>query len=207
MKKLIVAGILVVSQMAFTAEVRRMSEAEARSRVESSKTYRDIEAAREAGRDITKDPVLMERISKVVDLSLKDVVSLSATESNSLIKLLAINARDVMTEIARLSSIAKDSSSSAQERDMAKKSLELIAKAGNTVESLVVNEAQAQKQREKIASIIQISGKISALDFGQSSKTFVEKYERALTEGKSVEDAIKIASNGKFTEKELRECE
>ena len=90
---------------------------------------------------------------------------------------------------------------------MAKKSLELIAKASHTVESLVLNSAQAEQQKIAVAKIIEISSKISSLDFGQSSKSFIEKYEKALTEGKSVEEAVRIASNGKFTEKELRECE
>ena len=207
MKTLIVTGLLILSQLSYAVEVKRMSVAEARARVEQSKTYKDIVAAREAGRDITADPKLMERISKVLDMSLNEVVSLSSTESNNLVKLLTINTRDVMTEVARLSSVAKDPSSNAQEREMARKSIELIAKAAHTVDAMAVNDAQAQIQKDKVAKIIEISGKISALDFGQASKSFVEKYERALTEGKSVEESIRVASNGKFTEKELRECE
>jgi DNA-binding LacI/PurR family transcriptional regulator len=84
--------------------------------------------------------------------------------------------------------------------------LEMLS--NGTIDGFILSiSEEAQKQQEKVAKIIVISGKISSLDFGQSSKTFVEKYEKALTEGKSVADAIKIASNGKFTEKELRECE
>jgi hypothetical protein len=209
MKKLIVAALLVLSQLshAQVREVKRMTTEQARARVERSTTYLDIVKAREAGKDITADAKLMERINKMLDLSLKDLVSLTASENNNLIKLMNVNAKDILTEVARLSSIAKDSASTAQEKAMAKKSLELVSKAAHDVESLAVNSAQAQKQKEKVAKIIEISGKISSLDFGQSSKTFVQKYEKALTEGKSVNEAVKIASNGKFTEKELRECE
>lgn len=208
MKKMIVAALLTLTQFAYAAtEVRRMSTEQAQARVARSTTFKDIVKAREAGKDITADPLLMDRVSKMLDLSLRDLVSLSAAESMSLIKLINVNAKDVLTEVARLSSVAKDSTSTAQEKDMAKKSLELIAKAAHTVDSLVLNSAQAQKQKESVAKIIEISSKISSLDFGQSSKTFIEKYEKALTEGKSVEEAIRIASNGKFTEKELRECE
>ncbi|MEQ1722884.1 MAG: hypothetical protein ABL930_06880 [Pseudobdellovibrio sp.] len=209
MKKLIVAALLVLTQLshAQVREVTRMTTEQARARVERSTTFQDIVKAREAGKDITADAKLMERVNKMLDLSLRDLVSFTATENNNLIKLMNVNAKDILTEVARLSSVAKDSASTAQEKQMAKKSLELISKASHDVESLAVNSSEAQKQQEKVAKIIEISGKISALDFGQSSKTFVEKYEKALTEGKSVADAIKIASNGKFTEKELRECE
>ncbi len=209
MKKLIVTALLVFTQLshAQVREVTRMTTEQARARVERSTTFQDIVKAREAGKDITADAKLMERINKMLDLSLRDLVSFTASENNNLIKLMNVNAKDVLTEVARLSSIAKDSASTAQEKAMAKKSLELVSKAAHDVESLAVNSAQAQKQKEKVAKIIEISGKISSLDFGQSSKTFVEKYEKALTEGKSVDEAVKIASNGKFTEKELRECE
>lgn len=207
MKKMIVTAILVIAELALGAEVRRMSTAEAQARVERSATYQEIVKARAAGKEVTSDARLMERINKMLDLSLRDLVSFSTAENMNLIKLININAKDVLTEVARLSSVAKDSTSTAQEKDMAKKSLELIAKAAHTVDSLVVNSSQAQKQKESVAKIIEISDKISGLDFGQASKTFVEKYEKALTEGRSVEESIRIASNGKFTEKELRECQ
>ncbi len=206
MKMLIVAGILIASQIAL-GQARRMTITEARTRVERSATFREIDAAKKAGKEIAADPRLMERIGKMLDLTLKDVVTLSGSQSNSLIKLLTISPRDVMAELARLSSIAKDPASSSQEKAMASKSISLIAKAGHTVQSLVVNSAQARAQQTKIAKIIEISEKISALNFGQASKSFVAKYEKALSEGKSIEEAIRIASNGKFNEKQLRECE
>ncbi len=206
MKMLIVAGILIASQIAL-GQARRMTIAEARTRVERSATFKEIDAAKKAGKEIAADPRLMERIGKMVDLTLKDVVSLSGSQNNSLIKMLTISPRDVMAEVARLSSIAKDPASSAQEKAMAAKSIALIAKAGHTVQSLVVNSAQARAQQAKIAKIIEISVKISGLNFGQASKSFVAKYEKALSEGKSVEEAIRLASNGKFNEKQLRECE
>lgn len=207
MKKLIVAALLTLMQFAYAAEVRRMSTVEAQARVERSATYQEIVRAREAGKDITTDARLMDRINKMLELSLKDLVSLSAAENAVLIKLININAKDILSEVARLSSIAKDSTATVQEKEMAKKSLELIAKASHTVDALVINSEQAQQQKAAVAKIIEISNKISSLDFGQSSKSFIEKYEKALIEGNSVEEAVRIASNGKFTEKELRECE
>ncbi len=207
MKKLIVAMLITLTQFAYTAEVRRMSTPEAQARVERSATYQEIVRAREAGKDITTDARLMDRVNKMLELSLKDLVTLSSAENSVLLKLININAKDILTEVARLSSIAKDTTSTAMEKNMAKKSIELIAKASHTVESLVLNSAQGEQQKAAVAKIIEISSKISSLDFGQASKSFVKEYEKALTEGKSVEEAVRIASNGKFTEKELRECQ
>ena len=68
-----------------------------------------------------------------------------------------------------------------KEKDMAKKSLELIAKASHTVESLAVNSEQAQKQKESVAKIIEISSKISSLDFGQSSTRTLDADSCVLT--------------------------
>ena len=212
MKKLLLTAILILAQTSFGAPGRakpvvKMSTLEAGARVERSYTYKEIVKAREAGKDITADAKLMEKVNKMLDVSLKDLVSFTAAENTTLIRLMNVNAKDVLTEVARLSSIAKDSASTTTEKDMAKKSLELIVKAANNVESLIVNSAEAQKQKDAVASIIEISGKIASLNFGETSKVFIEKYEKALSEGKSPEDAIREASNNKFGAKELRECE
>ncbi|MGZ3725966.1 MAG: hypothetical protein ACXWQQ_09195 [Pseudobdellovibrio sp.] len=211
-KMLIVSCMLVMSSMAFAGPVEgvhTMSPAEARAAVEKSPTFKMIEEKREKGVDVRSDRAMMDRITKVVDLNLNGVVSLGAEQKSDLIKLLVINPSDIMTEIARLASIAKDpaNASNAHTREMAATSLRLMAEAGNNVQSLVLNSAEARRQESQVKSIIDISNKISSLNFGEASKTFVEKYEKALQEGKSVEDAIKIASNGKFSSTELRDCE
>jgi hypothetical protein len=211
MKKMIVLAVLLISQMVFAAPgqptARRLTPAQAREAVQNSPTYKMIEQMRREGKDITSDPAMMRRVNSVLDVNLRNVVTLNAASRANLIKLLNISTLDVMSEVARLSSIAKDPSSTAQQKQMAAKGLELMAKAGHTVNGLVRNSAEAQRQQAAIKEIIEVSNKISALDFGAASKSFVEKYERALTEGKTVEEAVRIASNGKFTKKELRECE
>ena len=211
MKNVLVVGLLILSQFAFAQvrEVKTLTPVEAREAVERSSTYKMIEEMKRKGLDITSDRAMMDRVSKVLDLNLRGVVELSSGENLNLIKLLNVNTLDVMAEVARLSSIAKDpaNASKPQAREAASTALRLMAKAGTTVKSLVLNSAEARTQAEAVKQIISISNKISSLDYGQASKSFIEKYEKALTEGKSVEEAIKIASNGKFTEKELRECE
>ena len=204
MKMLIVAGILIASQLVFA---QRMTKPQATTRVERSATFREVDAAKKAGKEISADPRLMERIGKMLELTLKGVTTLSGTQNNNLIKLISISPKEVMAEVAYLASIAKDPAASPKEKARAAKGIALIAKAGHTVESLVLNSAQARAQEAKVAKIIEISEKISSLDFGQASKDFVAKYEKALAEGKSVSEAIRLASNGKFNEKQLRECE
>ena len=209
---MIVLAVLLISQLALSATpgqapVRRLTTAQAREAVQNSSTYKMIEQMRREGKDITTDPVMRERVNKVLDVNLRNVVMLNSAHKGNLVKLLSISTLDVMSEVARLSSIAKDPTSTAQQKQMAAKGLELMAKAGHTVNGLVRNSAEAKRQQDAVKEIIEVSNKISALDFGVASKSFVEKYERALTEGKSVEEAVRIASNGKFTKKELRECE
>ena len=209
---MIVLAVLLISQLAFSATpgqptVRRLTPAQAREAVQNSSTYKMIEQMRREGKDIMTDPVMRERVNKVLDVNLRNVVTLNAANKGNLVKLLSISTLDVMSEVARLSSIAKDPTSTALQKQMAAKSLELMAKAGHTVNALVRNSAEAQRQQAAVKEIIEVSNKISGLDFGAASKSFVEKYEKALTEGKTVEEAVRIASNGKFTKKELRECE
>jgi len=206
MKKLLLAVILILTQTTLGVEARRMTTAEAAARVDRSYTYKEIVKARESGNELTSDARLMEKINKMLDLSLKDLVNFSIIEKTGLIRLINANAKDALTEVARLSSIARDSTSSVQEKERAKKSLELLVMASHTVDSLVVNSEQAQLQKEAVTKIIEISEKISSLNFGPASKAFVEQYEKALAGGKSIEQAILEASNNRFNEKELREC-
>lgn len=207
MKKTLLVAIIILTQVSFAAVVgKRLTSSEAAQRVERSATYKEIVKARESDKDIAADPKLMEKVSKMLDLSLKDIMN--STGNTEFIKLINISAKEVLTVIAELASTVKDSTTTAQEKNTAKKALELIVLASTkNVDSLTVNAQQAQKQKDTVQRILEISKKISSLDFGDASKTFIEKYETALVEGKTVEEAIRIASNNKFGEKELRECE
>lgn len=194
-----------------------MTTEQARKVVEGSYVFKKLKELKERMGTLSNDPKLKENVVKVIDMSLRDAennrdaISLSASEKGNLLVLLEISPMEIMTEIARLSSIAKDANTPAHEKDMAIKSLQLMAKATNGIELPITSSAENAKKVEqmqaKVKEIISLSLKISGLDFGVASKTFVEKYENALKEGKTSEEAVKIASNGKFTEKELRECE
>ena len=82
-----------------------------------------------------------------------------------------------------------------------------MAQASRQVSGIYRNAADENAQKATALKIIQISDKISDLSLSPNANKFVEAYERALREGKTIEQAVRIASKGKFTEKELRECE
>lgn len=212
MKNLIVLALLVVSQIALAGPARegvvhRMTIEQARERVQTNPIMREVERLRAEGKDIMSDPVLREKMGRAITLTSKSVVNLSGADHNNLMKLVNINAVEVMSELTRLSSIAKDPTSTAKQKAAAAKSIELMSLAANSVSTVAVNSAQARTQQANVAKITEISRKIASLDFGTASDAFVAKYERALREGKSVDRAIRDASNQKFGYKELKDCE
>jgi len=205
-KSLVVLLTLLVSVTSFAAPepVRRLTTAEARTRVEKSRTYEEILRMQ---RDPSKRTELMAKIEAVVKLNLKDVVALDSVAQSALVTLVNVHPLEVLSEVARLSSTVKDPSVAPREKQMAQTSLRLMAQASRSVSGIYRNAAEANAQKATAVKILQISNKISALSLSPATKKFVEAYEKALREGNTVDQAVRIASKGKFTEKELRECE
>lgn len=206
MKSLIIILSLFLSVNSFAAPepVRRLTTAEARTRVEKSRTYEEILRMQ---RDPSKRAQLMAKIEAVVKLNLKDVIALDSVAQSGLVNLVNVHPLEVLSEVARLSSTVKDPSVSARDKQMAQTTLRLMAQGSRNVTGIFRNAAEANAQKATAMKILQISNKIAALSMSPNTKQFVEAYERALREGKSVDQAVRIASKGKFTEKELRECE
>lgn len=209
MKKLFLVLLLVVSQATYAQkakETKRMSITEARAAVEKSTTYKYITDMKKSGKDIMQDSVVKEKVVKVIELGLKDVVTLEAGASTKLARLVDVSPLEVLSEITRLNSIVKDASSTAQDKQAAKNSIMLIIEASRNVNSLVKNSAEAQAEKAKVDQILKVSDKIANLKVGAKGTEFITKYKKALAEGKSVEVAIKEAFNGKHTLKELLDC-
>lgn len=212
MKKLIVFTILVLSaQAAFTAPgrapVREITIEQARTRVQQNSIYRELEAARVQGRDIMTDPVLREKMSRAITATTRNIKALSGPQMTNMMKLANINPLEVMAELTRLSTISQDANASAAKKAAASKALDLMAASGHLVRSVAVNSAQARAQNAIVLRIIEVSKKISSLNFGSASTNFIARYERALREGKTIDQAIRVASNNKFGERELRDCQ
>jgi hypothetical protein len=206
-RNLIVFLTLIVSFSTFAAPgepVRRMTEAQARERVQKSRTYEDILKMQA---DPKMHNELMAKIEAVVKLNLKDVVALDSVSQNGLVSMVNVNPLAALSEVARLSSIVKDPTVSAREKQMAQTTLRLMAASAKTISGVTRNKTEAAAQKAAVGRAIALSNKIAALSLSPAAKKFVESFERALREGKNPEEAVRVASNGKFTEKELRECE
>lgn len=206
MKKLMLMSLLVIAQVSFAQrakEVKRLSYEQAREAVEKSSSLKFIEDAKSKGKDLKNDAVYKAKVTQLVELALKDVVTLEAGSSSKIAKLVDVAPKETLTAFARLNSIIKDKTSNANEKAAAKKSLELITKSAHTVEQLT---ATGKANTAQIEKVIKVSEKIAHLNLGEKSKSFVEKYEKALAEGKSIEDAVKIGFGGKHSLKDLLEC-
>ena len=111
MKKLIVLSLLVLSQIALAGptaregEVRRLTVEQARSRVQASDLMREIERAKAEGKDIMSDATLRPKVERAITIVSKKIDNISGEQKNSLLKLINVNAIEVMTEMTRLSSI------------------------------------------------------------------------------------------------------
>jgi hypothetical protein len=211
MKKAILLFLVMISQVALAqrAPVREVKGKEInqyRAKVEKLDIYKEVERVKATGKDVMTDVVLKDRIMKAVDASLKDVVVLSPTQKSNIAKLLNIDSLEVMSQLARLTSIAKHPGSTPAEKNAAAKTIELIAQASHTVDTFVLNEAAAKKEQAKIKEIVTVSEKIANLSLGEQSQKFTTKYEAALKNGKTVKQAIELASEGKFKIKELLDC-
>jgi len=208
-KKIIVYLTLFVSVIGFNASaapepVRRLTEAQARERVEKSRTYEDLLR-------LQSDPKLrnelMAKIVEIVNKNLQGVIMIDSVARNNLVNMVNVNSLAALTEVARLSSIVKDSTASDRDKQMAQTALRLMASGSKSISGVTRSKAEANAQRNEVVRVIELSNKIAALSMSPSAKKFVDSYQRALREGKNAEEAVRVASNGKFTEKELRECE
>jgi hypothetical protein len=150
---------------------------------------------------------LMTMIEQIVDKNLTGVMSLDSVSKNGLISLVNVNPLATLAEVAHQASIVKDPSASARDKQLAQTTLRLMAAGSKTITGITRSRAEANAQKASAVKVIELSNKIAALSLSPSAKKFMQAYERALREGKNAEEAVKVASNGKFTEKELRECE
>ena len=199
---LLLALCLSVNSYALPEPVRRLSVAEARTKTEP--TARDIMRLQA---DPSKHAELMAKLERIVTINLNGVIAVDAVAKTSLMNLMNVNPREVLPEIARLSTTVKDPSVSAREKQIAQTTLRLMAEGARTISGVTRSAAEATAQRAAAVKVIELSNKIGALSASPSARKFVDAYEKALREGNNTEASVRIASKGKFTEKELRECE
>lgn len=211
MKQIIVMLALVIAQVSFAqvkkAEMKKMNRAQSIEAVKQMSTFKYVEDMKSKGKDIQQDPVVRDRLVKSIELVLKDAVTLDAGSSTKLLKLINIDPASAMGELVRLNSVIKGTDSTPAEVATAKRTLQIMVKASGEVKSLIVNEADAQAQKTKLNQIIEVSEKAGLQD--AKTPEFTKALEKALTEGKSLEVAVKTAFEAigkKHTLKDLLEC-
>lgn len=207
----LIAVVLVATQVfALPGEpVRRLSTAEAVKKAKETPGFDEVMALRNDPKlktDVLKRNQLLSKVSTILRLKLENVITLEVPVQANLARLTNISPLEVLSEIIRQTSIIGDSNSTAREKEIARLTVELMAKSSNEV-SGVIEPGQAAPTPEKVKAIMEISNKIAAMQFGTTSAKFVEAYKAALREGKTTEQAVRIASKNKFSEKELRECQ
>lgn len=204
---MLVAAILVVSSQVFAAParetVKRLSQAEAIKAAKETPGFDEIMAMKDQP---AKRNEVIKKIDSILKLKLENVVTLDITLQSNLSKIVKISPLEVLAEIIRQTSIISDQASTPREKEMAKLTIELIAKSSQLV-SGVLAPGETAPTPAKVKEIMDLSNKIAAMEFGTTSKKFVEAYEKALRNGATTEQAVRIASKNKFTEKELRECQ
>ena len=188
-------------------EVKKMNRAESIEAVKKMSTFKYVEDMKAKGKDIQKDPVVRDRLVQAIELVLKDAVALEAGSSLKLVKLINVDPATTMGELVRLNSVIKGTDSTSAEKASAAKALQIIVKASDQVKSLTLNEADAQNQKKTLNEIIEVAEKSGLQE--ALSPAFNKALEKALTEGKSLEVAVKEAFKAigkKHTLKELLEC-
>lgn len=209
MKQSLFIAALVIAQVAFgqikPKEIKRLSVAEARENIEKSSLLKKIEEIRKANKNFSSDPTFHAQMTRWVEINLKTKTELSKANSKHIVELIEASPLEVLTEVTRLVSIVKDKNSTPGDIAVAQRNLDLVAKSTNAFSEKSDTMSKAEKKTQ-VESILKISEKLSSLDLGKAAKDFIVKYEAELAKGKSIAEAIKEASGGKFTEKDLRDC-
>jgi hypothetical protein len=201
MKKMIlVAVVFLMGQLSMAAG---LSEAKIAERI---KPYAEhIEKAKERTKGdlnaFKNDKIVKRAIVTALEKITADAKAGSA--ENIMMLIHAGDAKAVLSDVAKYSSIIKneDGKSSELEIKQAKKALELLSLSGNHIDLLQKsgdskNEAEAKVRADNVALALKVSNKIASFgDYkSERAKKYVEVFEAALTENKSVHQAMDEAN-------------
>lgn len=190
MKKLVILAILVASQIAFAQVKARDAskpltlEQARRANIERLETKEYMEAAR-TGK-------LNGSIKEALVKLLTDATSKIGGIDSSNLELLASTRPEILDKVTQLISLSK--AGTVEQKSKAEADLKMLSEA-------------SKYELNKIN--VEVLEKITEMsDYNESAKTFKVELLKTLRLGKakSIEDAIKIASNGKITLEKIKEC-
>lgn len=190
MKKLVILAILVISQVTFAAETAK----------DATKPL-TLEQARRANieRKEVKDYMDAVKTGKVTGQIRQALIKL-LTESTSQIggidstnlEMLAATRPEVLNKMTQLISLSRKGT--AEQKEKAAADLRVLSES-----------AKYELTQENVEVLEKIT---EMADYNQSAKEFKTELIKTLRLGKarSIEEAIKIASNGKITLDKIKEC-
>lgn len=206
---MMIAALIVFSQLALAKPIERMTHRAAVEAVESSTSYKQIERLHAEGKFLTDDPKLAGHITKSVETRIADIIKF---DNEKLMNLINIDPKLTLAKIYELSSIAKDTNSNTAERAEATKALELMFLSGQSVRSTAKNAAEAQANRKLLSENLASAEKVASFVNIKGTEKFIADFALELEKGKTAKDAITIAGKGKgkdgkdITEEQVRNC-
>lgn len=213
MKKMLVLSILVLSQLTYAAGrvVERITIETARTQ---QKPFADalkveLEAMKASGKTLENSPTLYKKVTDAIKNRAKrnGVVMITGEQINKIALMIELNPLETIAELTRLSNLANAPSSTPAQKASAKSSLEILSEGSKSLSTVTRTSTQAQAQQANLVKLLEVSRKVSELPAGEATNAFIAKLKTALREGKSIEQAVRVASNNKFGYKELKDCE
>ena len=190
MKKLVILAILVASNIALaqtksTEATKPLSLEQARrANVERRETKEYMDAV--------KSGKVTGRVKEALVKLLTDATSKIGGVDSSNLELLSSTRPEILDKVTQLISLSKNGT------------VEQKAKAGADLKML--SEASKYELTKENVEVLEKITEMS--DYNEAAKTFKTELLKTLRLGKakSIEEAIKIASNGKITLEKIKEC-
>lgn len=195
MKKLVVVIILATTQFALAqraaVEVRALSRHEARQKIENNESYKKITEKAKTGQKLEANETRF--LQKAVSMYTKDA-GVTTTTIHQLVTLKP----ELLADVIKLSSVVADKNSKSDAVVKAKSDLEVLEIGARQVD---VNSPKAKEDAETISKLAELP------DYNKEAKDFRTNLIKELESGKSLDEAITVASKGKITKEKLTACE
>lgn len=192
MKKILVLAMLVLSQslIAQVKEVKSMSRFEAKQKIEANETYKKINEKIASGKKLETNEIRF--LEKAVSMYTAN----TGVSASSLHKLIALKP-ELLADVVKLSSIIQDKSSKSDAVEKAKTDLQILENGSLAIDA---NSATVKNDIDTLSKVSELP------DYNVEAKNFRTNLVKELSSGKSLDEAIKAASNGKITREKLKDC-
>lgn len=190
MKKLVILAILVASNIAL-AQVKSTEATKPLSLEQARRANVERRETKEY-MDAVKSGKVTGRVKEALVKLLTDATSKIGGVDSSNLELLSSTRPEILDKVTQLISLSKNGT------------VEQKAKAGADLKML--SEASKYELTKENVEVLEKITEMS--DYNEAAKTFKTELLKTLRLGKakSIEEAIKIASNGKITLEKIKEC-